>query len=102
MSLIVDTVSDSVSWFCARRFGSSCRAKPTPFGNMMMLPQSEIVGSVWYSRTAPPCGPDVVVGRTLQQAGARSAVRANPQHYWVASHSAVEVRNGNRTTDLCK
>ena len=38
---------------------------------MVMLPQSEIVDSVWCSRTAPPRGPDVVVGRTLQRAIAR-------------------------------
>jgi len=38
---------------------------------MMMLAQSEIVGSVWCSRTAPPCAPDVVVGHTLQRAIAR-------------------------------
>jgi hypothetical protein len=30
------------------------------------LPQSEIVGSVWCSCTAPPRGADVVVGCTLQ------------------------------------
>jgi len=33
-----------------------------------MLPQSEVVDSVWHSRTAPPHGPDVVVVRTLQRA----------------------------------
>ena len=71
MSLIIDTVSDSVSWFCARRVDSSRTANPPRFGNMVMLPRSEIVGTVWCSRTVPPCGPDVVVGRTLQRAIAR-------------------------------
>jgi hypothetical protein len=33
-----------------------------------MLPQSEVVGLGWRSRTAHPRGPDVVVGRTLQRA----------------------------------
>src|SRR5580692_2782379 len=56
MSLNIDTVSDSDSWFWARRFGSSCRAKPTPFGNMVMPPRSDIVGSVGCSLTVPPCG----------------------------------------------
>jgi hypothetical protein len=31
-----------------------------------------------------------------------NAMRANLQHYWVASHSARGARNGSRTTDLCK
>src|ERR1700677_3134923 len=64
MSLIIDNVSDSVSWFCARRFCSSCRVKPTLFGIMVLLPQSEIVGFVWYSRTAPPRDPDIVASST--------------------------------------